>query len=1044
MASRLPVGVSWQLYVGAMKRLTSDRWLILGAAFSTIGGTLFAGYWIYVLQASPRGGFWQAPAYTGASSLAFGLALMLVGFFAPSSGVASSSGRSEHRQRLRRRQRFAKDIRRKLQQLEGREWSDERFTELEAQVIIERTTRSRFAMLNLRRPGRALRYQRSLSKALRSSKDELILLQGDPGCGKSVALRHVALAMAESAAGSRKIDAVIPLYINLKGLRTQRQPVDANLIQQYVDATLRDDINADVERFLDAEFERGLTDGTWFFLFDSFDEMPAVLGSSRLDDTVRQHSEAIATFLGGMRPCRGVVASREFHSPKGLPWPRWQIRPLTGKRQRTLIGRYLIDADKEGLLLAGLDAADPAIVQDGSNPLFLSLLAEYVRQSDSFPASSHQVYETYIAQRFAVDAERVLERFGVPAQDVRGLAERAAFCMSSEEGLGLEPTRGELLDALERSGLAEPRIAMACMDALEYLKLVQGQPDGSDSRARVFTFAHRRFQEYFTTAAVLGGVGEISSDMLLTDLRWRETAVTLCQLQRDSATALVERADEMLGAGVETLQAIAESEPNGIAGKAPGMPTEPELWPNSAIEVLTILQAGFSSDPERLPDGVRARAGLLLAHVFAHGFTYDRATAVSVAATAPRSTFDTIIRDAFTSGSQLLADEAYRQVSRLRSLPDDLASEIRRTLLRMTADGTLRRESLTVKAQLRRFDSATRLLRAQRVALIAPRVDAFVLLAFVCTAITWRHFALNPVFYVFLVGIAMLTHSALYGLAAQLGGASYGKRLGVKDATIFVFILRAYLLTVPFLGKNWSLPGDLPIFGVSLFAIFWAPAALLAVRNGDFLDPPAYPLVFLSPVRTAARTRRSLGNATALATVLLLLIAMGVGAVFGLKVVKSIVPKTVVEMIGIAASVAYASWSLYKFWSSGRARLRDMLWYRRWDSRAPTALGLSELMRVLAETRTLDTVTRVLADVRTRQLLLPEPDVLVFLGDLARAAPQAGRSDSSVTAWQTHGFAPWLAKTPLSTSGAAAATRSLEDEIARLVRALKEQRVKHA
>lgn len=71
------------------------------------------------------------------------------------------------------------------------EWQDRRFTDLEAEVEAEDVPRRRaFALLRTNR--RTLRREPSLLHALRRSTSPLILLEGEPGTGKSVALRHLA------------------------------------------------------------------------------------------------------------------------------------------------------------------------------------------------------------------------------------------------------------------------------------------------------------------------------------------------------------------------------------------------------------------------------------------------------------------------------------------------------------------------------------------------------------------------------------------------------------------------------------------------------------------------------------------------------------------------------------------------------------------------------------------------------------------------------------------------------------------------------------
>src|SRR5206468_3358122 len=101
---------------------------------------------------------------------------------------------------------------------------------------------------------------------------------------------------------------LIPLYINLKSLqRSPKEKVDQQLIHKYVLDVLTKANDANIDRFLDDEFEIGMEQGSWLFLFDSFDEIPDVLSSSQADTAVAAYADAIADFLGGLNACRGIV-----------------------------------------------------------------------------------------------------------------------------------------------------------------------------------------------------------------------------------------------------------------------------------------------------------------------------------------------------------------------------------------------------------------------------------------------------------------------------------------------------------------------------------------------------------------------------------------------------------------------------------------------------------------------------------------------------------------------------------------------------------------
>ena len=137
----------------------------------------------------------------------------------------------ELRQKTKIRQRFAKYL---LQEIISRNltenWRDEEFTELEAEVEAEGSRR--VGVLNLRswQPSTGIRRERSLSVALERRLERLILVEGDPGVGKSIALRHVAHRMAEVAASSSESKRKLPVYVNLKELkRVPGTPIDHRL-----------------------------------------------------------------------------------------------------------------------------------------------------------------------------------------------------------------------------------------------------------------------------------------------------------------------------------------------------------------------------------------------------------------------------------------------------------------------------------------------------------------------------------------------------------------------------------------------------------------------------------------------------------------------------------------------------------------------------------------------------------------------------------------------------------------------------------------------
>ena len=184
--------------------------------------------------------------------------------------------------RVRNRQRFAEYIRQEIRQLNNREdWKDYRFTELEAEVEAEGKRLRALPFPFLRSTRRGLRREETLSKALELSLERLILLEGDPGSGKSIALRHVTEKLAQRATEDKSMKSIVPLYVNLKRLvRPSGAPINRELIETFVKQELNRIQDRDVEQFLDDEFQAGMQEGTWFFfliLLMSFPKFSAQL-----------------------------------------------------------------------------------------------------------------------------------------------------------------------------------------------------------------------------------------------------------------------------------------------------------------------------------------------------------------------------------------------------------------------------------------------------------------------------------------------------------------------------------------------------------------------------------------------------------------------------------------------------------------------------------------------------------------------------------------------------------------------------------------------
>jgi hypothetical protein len=267
------------------------------------------------------------------------------------------------------------------------------------------------------------------------------------------------------------------------------------------------------------------------------------------------YAEAISDFLHRMNKCRGIVASREYKGPRFLGWPKFRILPLTLDRKLELIKRTGLRLDIQKVIANGISQATTDFRYLTGNPMFLNLLCEFMNKKEipEFPRHTHNIFNDYVWKRLKHDEARLQQRFSKTPAEVRDAAEKLAFCMTADTGVGLSPTLAQLEASTQKLNLGLGVDFSNYVSAIEYLKLARLEPSIQDG-STYFTFAHRRFQEYFATAVVLREPERIDVHLLLTNARWRETAVVILQTQSPETVApILTDVQGLLQTSLETL-----------------------------------------------------------------------------------------------------------------------------------------------------------------------------------------------------------------------------------------------------------------------------------------------------------------------------------------------------------------------------------------------------------------------------------------------------------------------------------------------------------
>lgn len=351
------------------------------------------------------------------------------------------------------------------------DWSAKTYTPIEAEV----------EMTDKRRKQR--RYE-DLHKCLRRhrKKNKVFLVLGDPGSGKSVSMRKLCMDMMKEV----KKNNPIPVYVDLKrwteAWSLEHLPTEDDLLN-FIERILREDGTTYEGQFLKDYFRKMLHRGKWYFIFDSFDEMPCLMGRKNCQELIDKLSGLLHNFLTREYQPGGIIASRLFRSPSDAleAAVRLTLQPFSDEKIKRMLNLYTDDSDE---LVHALFSGREDLVALCRNPFYLSLLIEYsLRHGADLPQNQMELYENFIESRIGSCAQRIDELGLRDSSQVRAAARQLALYMQK---YGLECPLSELYKC------DDGRDWQKVLELLRYARICRF--GGTSSTV---SFVHRRFQECF-------------------------------------------------------------------------------------------------------------------------------------------------------------------------------------------------------------------------------------------------------------------------------------------------------------------------------------------------------------------------------------------------------------------------------------------------------------------------------------------------------------------------------------------------------------------
>lgn len=390
------------------------------------------------------------------------------------------------------------------------QWNDYYFTPLEAEVIVEEYNKTKKKI-------------NDLMKALKGkSHENAFLILGDPGSGKSTVLRKLANDLLKEVDKTNKI----PLYINLKEWDiheafSETSPPQLHHLLDFIKQNLEERLgDIFVPDFLNDYFNELYQQGYFYFIFDSFDEIPMLLDEPETSWLVDRVSSLLYSVCAHNKNTKVILSSRFFRQPSAQfhAQIKMHIKPFSEANMQICF-KNITNSNQ---LAIKLFSEHKELINIAKNPFYASLVSLYYKNSQQLPTKEVDLYDKFIHSRLE-QCERVfgnLAKNNITIPEVIAYAQKLAITIFNDSNYGIEIPFQVLLNI----GIPEYVI-----DILYKSKLIR--IGGGFKKA--ISFSHRRFNEYFVACSLMNREINIYIESIPVDSKWRDTLVLYAQICSD-------------------------------------------------------------------------------------------------------------------------------------------------------------------------------------------------------------------------------------------------------------------------------------------------------------------------------------------------------------------------------------------------------------------------------------------------------------------------------------------------------------------------------
>lgn len=422
-------------------------------------------------------------------------------------------------------------LRRDLDEInDDTKWSSKNYEPLKAQVQIKNKMKQSRKLCDL------------LSAIKNNDESNVFLIIGDPGSGKSVALRKLAEDLLEEFDATGKL----PLYLNLRDWQKRAEwninkPPTTQQLEKFVIKDILKRVSVYEQDFLNQKiddsdktiFSELLSQGRFFLIFDSFDELPQVLDVDEASKLIDNLSSTIFKFITGGHNTRGVLSSRHYRKPskKFVADTELIIRPFSEKQIFSNLNK---SSAYDNEMVVKIFNKRPDLWPILHNPFMCSLLQLYSKKNPFIlPSNQSELYENYLFERLKQCEDQIIEgqnalKEALTKDEVLRVAHWIAWELF--ENYGLEAPVERLVSSISKRYGKDHRLVRWSIDIIVYANIGRiGK--GFEKR---FSFVHRRFTEFFVAKTLLKNCNNLPFESIPHDSRWREALVLVAEVAPDN------------------------------------------------------------------------------------------------------------------------------------------------------------------------------------------------------------------------------------------------------------------------------------------------------------------------------------------------------------------------------------------------------------------------------------------------------------------------------------------------------------------------------